>query len=155
MSLINCKACNQQVSKNAFICPHCGEQLRQQKKKTGLFTWLIAITIVPGIFIAIYQGATQPPPPPKTAEQLHKDKIEQAFSAWDGSHIELESYIKSNLKDPGSYEHIKTNYVDKGDHVIVHTQYRARNSFGGMVTGAIIARAEYDGTLKEIISSSE
>ena len=57
------------------------------------------------------------------------------LSSWDGSHRATVNYIKENLKDPDSYQHIKTSItpVDKeGNHILI-MRYRAKNSFGGYV----------------------
>lgn len=80
-----------------------------------------------------------------------KSLIDKQFSAWSGSHRNLESLIEKNLKDPDSYEHIETGYFDRGDHLIVQTKYRARNGFGGMTVGYIKAKTSLDGKILEII----
>jgi len=60
-------------------------------------------------------------------------KIEDQFSAWDGSHYKLIKYIKRNLNDAGSYEHVSTHYWDQGDHLIINCQYRANNAYGAKI----------------------
>lgn len=40
MALVKCHECGQEVSTEADKCPHCGAK---PKKKTSLFTWIIAI----------------------------------------------------------------------------------------------------------------
>ncbi|XXJ19983.1 hypothetical protein ACR42D_10640 [Desulfovibrio caledoniensis] len=55
-------------------------------------------------------------------------------SAWDGHYYEVERYLKSRLKDPGSLEwngctEVYTNNLGW----LVGCQYRAKNSFGGYV----------------------
>jgi hypothetical protein len=77
-------------------------------------------------------------------------KIRMQFSSWDGSHSGLERYIKNNLKDPGSYEHIETKYNDNGGSVYVVTRYRAKNSFGGYVVEAMAANVGVDGKLLNV-----
>jgi multidrug efflux pump subunit AcrA (membrane-fusion protein) len=76
----------------------------------------------------------------KQAKIDRREKIKSAFSFWDGSHIKLTQKIKDEINDPGSYEHIKTRYIDTDDHLIVITEFRARNAFGGVVK--YTARAE-------------
>ena len=41
--------------------------------------------------------------------------VEEQFSAWDGSHLELTKLIKSALNDEKSYEHLKTSYINITD----------------------------------------
>ena len=88
----------------------------------------------------------------KLDEQKKKDElIKKQFSPWDGSHRNLTNFIKDNLKDPDSYEHIKTVYFDKGDHLIVITSYRGNNSYGGKVVESITAKVDFKGNVIEII----
>lgn len=79
-----------------------------------------------------------------------KEKIESQFSSWDGSHIRLQRVIKKNLKDPDSYEHAETKYWDKGDHLIVETKYRGKNSFGAVVLEEARAKISLDGQILAI-----
>lgn len=76
-------------------------------------------------------------------------KVETQFSAWDGSHIELSKAIKWRLKDPDSYEHIKTTYsvIKNKDNIfelVVFTSYRAKNSFWGFVIENVKAYFDLD-----------
>lgn len=74
------------------------------------------------------------------------EQIQRQFSPWDGSHKGLERYIKKNLKNPDSYDHVQTVYGDKGDHLIIETTYRATNSFNAVVTEKAYAKVNVDGT---------
>lgn len=67
-------------------------------------------------------------------------EIENQFNTWDGSHIKLEKYIKENLNDEDSYKHVSTNYINKGDYLIVTTIFSAKNSFGGIIKNKIVAK---------------
>lgn len=157
MALINCKECGTEISNKAKTCPKCGAKV---VKSVGIFGW-IAVLFIGWMTFSVFssyndygdraQAANSKPP--KTPTELRQEKIESAFSAWDGSHIQLERWIKKNLKDPDSYDHIETRYGDKGDHILVSTKYRARNGFGGMTIGQAVAKAELDGTIIEIIAS--
>ncbi|WP_412557566.1 hypothetical protein [Thalassospira sp. MIT1370] len=69
------------------------------------------------------------------------------LSAWDGSQRDLERYVKDHLRDPDSYEHIKTlisPVSDIGTHNI-SMQFRARNGFGGMTIGSASAVITQEG----------
>jgi len=81
-------------------------------------------------------------------------ELQNSFSAWDGSHKKLEKYIKSRLRDPSSYEHIDTTYEKRGSSVMVQTVFRAKNGFGGMTEGNVIAETSGDGTILNIISEN-
>ncbi|HUM52138.1 MAG TPA: hypothetical protein PK431_09995 [Chitinophagales bacterium] len=81
-----------------------------------------------------------------------KEKIEKLFSPWDGSHIELTRYIKKNMNDPDSYEHIETRFGDQGDYILVVTKFRGKNAFGGKVINTVTAKVDFDGNVLEIVS---
>ena len=68
--------------------------------------------------------------------------IEREFSQWNGAHIELERALKETMKNPDSYEHVSTRYIDKGHSIIVLTKFRGTNSFGAIVPSVV--RAEID-----------
>lgn len=76
---------------------------------------------------------------PLTSEEQRQKKIEQCFSTWDGSHIELTELIKGSMNDPDSYEHIETHYWYKNHELFIITSFRGRNAFGGVVKQTISA----------------
>ena len=87
----------------------------------GLSKCLAVVTCVGGMF-----GCTP------SAEDRQKGF--HCLSAWDGSHGEVVSLVKSSLREPDSFEHISTR-VGEVDETGLHTftmEYRARNGFGGM-----------------------
>ena len=69
------------------------------------------------------------------------NKIKNAFSSWDGSHILVTKYLKKTLDDPKSYEHIETKYSANREKktMVIYQKFRARNSYGGMVIAMCIA----------------
>jgi zinc-ribbon domain len=156
MSLIKCSECGEKISKKAKACPSCGSPA---KKKTSMVTWLVAVIFAAFVFVA-FDSDYAPPAKAKqvaatalTAEELREKEVSKGFSAWDGSHIELEQWVKQSLKDPGSYEHIETRYSDEGGHIALIMRYRAKNGFGGYTVGRVVATAAVDGALTEIVSS--
>jgi len=51
-----------------------------------------------------------------SSKQLtRKERIENLFSDWDGSQPEVVKWIKQHIKDPDSYKHIETRYIDEND----------------------------------------
>jgi hypothetical protein len=84
-------------------------------------------------------------------EKHRSEKIEKQFSAWDGSHINLEYLIKQNMNDPDSYKHDETLYSDNGTDIIVKTTYRGKNAFGVMVRNSTKAKVDLDGNVLQII----
>ena len=173
--LINCSACGKDISKNAESCPNCGEpntknaksesQTKPQdskKNNNSTKSKPSCIVIVGGgfilfcIFIALFGEmlGLEKSPPPTTTVETRQDKIEKNFSAWDGSHRNLTRIIKESMNDPSSYEHDKTVYGDKGDHLIVTTTFRGKNAFGGMVKNSVTAKVDLNGNVIEIISQN-
>jgi len=79
--------------------------------------------------------------------EKRKQELEKQFSAWDGSHIELERMIKKSMNDPKSYEHVETGYSDYGKFIIVMTKLRGKNAFGAMVLSVVKAKVYNDGRI--------
>ena len=55
------------------------------------------------------------------------------------------------MNDPDSYEHVRTVYWDRGDHLVVMTTFRGKNAFGGVVTNSVKARVSLDGQVQQIL----
>ena len=115
--------------------------------------WSIAALLVMA-FLALGSTDTNTSSKPKTPEEARKAEIEKHFSAWDGSHRSLTEVIKKSMNDPNSYEHAETRYIDKGDHLIVMTEFRGKNAFGGVVKNSVIAKVDLNGNVVEIITQS-
>lgn len=120
------------------------------KKQYGLgtlFLLLVGMAMLGNYF-------TAEPEAPLTAAQLREKTIQKHFSAWDGSHYELTKTIKESMNDPGSYEHEKTVYVDKGYYLIVETSFRGKNAFGGVVKNKVRAKVgSLTGTVIEVLGT--
>src|SRR5690606_12808208 len=91
------------------------------------YGWKIAGVIFIIIMIVYYNQD----PKTREAEKAKKD-IESHFNPWNGSHIQLVEYVKPKLRDPSSFEHVETSYVDKGDKIFVTMHFRCKNGFGGI-----------------------
>lgn len=88
-------------------------------------------------------------------ENEYKAWVEGQFSVWDGSHKALVDLIKENLNDKKSFEHDKTTYIDKGDHLIVRMVYRAKNGFGGVILQNVTAKSDYKTNTITVISVND
>jgi hypothetical protein len=72
-----------------------------------------------------------------------KKELESKFNPWNGSHIKLVEYTKLRLRDPDSFEHIETTYMDKGNNIIFVTmQFRSKNGFGGLNVSTAYANCD-------------
>lgn len=54
-TLVNCKACGQQIAKSAKKCPHCGA-----KNKKGIPVWLVAVLAVILVVAIVSAGDSEP-----------------------------------------------------------------------------------------------
>ena len=161
MALKKCKECGNEVSTKAEKCPHCGAKVKSGIGCIGL----IGVVFLIGMFGSFLgesnktntnssssTSKVKEPAKAKTPEELRKERIKKGFSAWDGSHRELEKIIKISMNDPNSYEHVETTYSDKGDYLIVKTTFRGKNAFGGVVKNWVLAKTDLDGNIIQVIS---
>jgi hypothetical protein len=81
-----------------------------------------------------------------------RELVEKQFSSLDGNHYNFTAIIKNAMNDPRSFQHVRTTYVDQGESILVTTQFRGTNSFGGVVVNTMTARFSVDGDLIEIVS---
>ncbi len=79
-----------------------------------------------------------------------KERILKQFSSWDGSHSNLKKWVKNNMKDPKSFEHVETTYTDKGDHLVVYMKYRGKNSFGATTLETAIGTVDLNGNILSV-----
>lgn len=90
----------------------------------------------------------------KAAEETARtQRIQKAFSSWDGSVPKLVRFVKTNMHDPDSFDHVKTTYSDKVDHLIVQMTYRGKNAFGAKVLNEFRATTTLDGEVIEVLKS--
>jgi len=161
MAIKKCKECGNDVSEQAKTCPHCGVSAPAGKKHVGCLGSSLVILAALIFFTNMgnspeSNNTAQPTPAqpitaqPITAKDIRVDELLKCFSGWDGSHIELTKLIKEGMKNPDSYDHVETKYSDKGNHLIVITQYRGTNSFGAVVTESVIAETLLDCSVKSV-----
>ena len=86
------------------------------------------------------------------AAEATKERIKSQFSAWDGSHRNLERVIKDSMNDPDSYDHVETAYSDRGGYLIVRTTFRGKNAFGAVVKNSVTAKVSLSGRVLEILN---
>lgn len=83
-----------------------------------------------------------------TKKEARNELILKQFTP-PGFHTVLYSVVKTNMKDPISFEHISTKYEDKGDYIIVEMRFRGKNSFGANTINNVIGKFKLSG---EVIS---
>lgn len=130
MALINCPECGKEISDKAASCPNCGYEVNgpalkkadenpRSKKYNGC---LVLVGFALFLIIGARLCNTEEPYTPTAKEQAHTEAVSY-----------VKAYLKTNLKDPKSYESIEWSEVvirTDGGYKIRH-KYRAKNSFGG------------------------
>lgn len=115
-----------------------------------VFVGAIATLLLVGMFcgcggygfwaLAKMQANTKSTP---KAPLTRREQIAQHFSPLDGHCYTIETAIKKQLNDPGSYQHAKTVWIDEGSTVFVVTEIRAKNPFGAMILTTFHGRISF------------
>jgi hypothetical protein len=161
MALVSCKECGNKISKKAESCPQCGAKLKHKSSLgclglacvcfvTVAFVWNV-VNDDPAARTAARKAAAEAAAVPKTPEQIRQETIEKGFRL-NGAHRQLEKIVKASMHNPDSYKHVKTVYLDEGDHLIVFTTFRGTNAFGGVIANTVKARCDLNGSVLKIIS---
>jgi hypothetical protein len=88
----------------------------------------------------------------KKEEKLWEKKVRSQFSNWDGSHYKLTAFIKKNMHDDDSYEHIETTFDAYDTYLIIKTRFRGKNAFGAYVVQEVKAKVNLEGDVLEILN---
>ena len=83
-----------------------------------------------------------------------QNRLKSAFSAWDGSHLDLTRTIKNAMNDPSSFEHVDTRFGENedGKTLTVKTTFRGKNAFGGIILQSATAKTDIStGKVIEIV----
>lgn len=161
--LVSCKTCNHQVAKTAKSCPNCGvdKPAKHPPPPASAKEQFIGLIIILLIGFSLYSCMSDSPEEKRAKEKAKAEKAVSdkkagfhCLSAWDGAHTDVVRYVKNQLRDPSSFEHIGTKITpvnDKGEHVLI-MQYRAKNGFGGMVPGIVTAKISNSSCSATIVS---
>lgn len=134
--LVRCKACDREISKQAKVCPQCGE------KNTGSF-WFAAIGLIAAI--AISQSLFKSDPPPKP-EKLELTSAQIAMM----NELATANFSKSLIKIENSVDNYKFELFKEDRVSIISTVH----IFSGLAKATVIpenVNATED-TLKKIKS---
>lgn len=156
VKLVECKTCRGMVAEHAKKCPACGTDYPAGRpfnffKELKLTPALIMVILIPiAFFTVIGLSKLISDTPEEKAQKAVERKAKQYANRKagfhctrhsGGTHGELVYQVKEKLKDPGSFEHIRTTITpmdDTGNHRLV-MRFRAANSFGGKVEHTTIA----------------
>lgn len=151
---VNCKRCHGKIDIMATKCLHCGvigpvagTETKAKLSSSNIINIVAAgfcLAIFAGLYACVYES---------DEEKLAKEQARSAkaaadkkagfhcLSGWDGSHREVVSAVKSQLRDPSSFEHVQTRITpmsESGEHRLTMT-YRAKNGFGALTGGLVEA----------------
>jgi hypothetical protein len=84
-------------------------------------------------------------------KQARKNRIDSQFSGWNGHHIDSKRIIQDNMHDPKSFEHVRTEYNDYGNYLIIYTTYRGKNAFGATILTTSKTKVDLEKTPIQLI----
>jgi hypothetical protein len=103
--------------------------------------------------------------PEEIEQKLHDEWVISQFRLWDGSHSRLVKFVKENMNDPKSFEHVETTYlvistqeqldlIGKGKigDLYVHMKFRGANAFGGTILSEVEAIVEYENNTLTVLN---
>lgn len=135
MALTACKECGKEISTKAEVCPHCGAK---PKKKTSMFTWIVAGFIGFAALGALLSepseksSASRSAPKTKSPEELRYDKnLKRAAVAAQA--------LRKSMRNPDSFVLEQALAMESNTICI---EYRAQNGFGGMNRGRALLSAD-------------
>lgn len=139
-----CPNCKKKIDGEATVCPYCQspftvEQIEARKSELAdgnkaATIGCLAILLFIGGCVWWNMPTEEEEAAQAAAKAEEKKKGFHCLSGWDGSHPQLVETVKSNLRDPDSFEHVETKVTPtapNGNHILF-MKYRARNGFGGM-----------------------
>lgn len=124
------------------------ESIFQKKIDSLLRISYSEVTVIPKTKIVIIPNEIQSKV--NSNKNKRNEMIARQFSLWNGANRSLQNYIKENMNDPDCYDHISTNYSDKGDYILVQTKIRGCNTFGAKIIQVITAEIDLNGKILSI-----
>lgn len=93
---------------------------------------------------------------PKKRESLQeeiqlKSELEDLLND-EGAIVVFVDFVKNEMNDPDSFEHVKTLISEKGKYLQVNMKYRENNSYGAKVLKSIDAKLNRDGSVKKVMN---
>jgi len=146
---------------DAVVCKHCKRDLLPISAESGPTEapqeihggFKLALIIVSLYAMVTVVFAPQDTKARQNVTTLESTRDAVQSSGWDSSVSQVKSWLKKELKEPGSLEFIDWSPVEKTDYgYMVRTRYRAKNSFGGYVVENKLFRLSKSGV---VISCSD
>ena len=133
----------------------------ERKRKTatwqyGIIFACLAIAIPSWIYHEVWGAYAQQRKSDRTVLAAQAARVAAtpvvSNSAWNGSVLQVEQYLKRHLKDPSSLEVIEWGNVvsGPGNDFMVRVKYRAKNSFGGYAIEQKVFRLDANGAVRGV-----
>ncbi|MCL2100622.1 MAG: hypothetical protein FWH22_02775 [Fibromonadales bacterium] len=107
----------------------------------GCLGYLLAFIALIGIIVTVSDCNDKRKIENRTPEETRLSKIkEQKITA----RIQLEQAIKANLRDPKSYQLIRTEEWETFEYIFVKTEFRSKNAFGGYQVCTYVAQFNFN-----------
>ena len=129
-----CKFCQSDIAKKATICPQCKKDQRWWFNRHPIFTVLLCLFIV---WIVVSSRNPSPTVNSECIAKIWNQQICNDMSEWDWSYKPLVEYVKNNMKDSSSFQHISTTFSNTDKAVIFLMKYSWKNSFNATTTETI------------------
>lgn len=180
MATIKCKRCGKKHSSAASCCMHCGYPKIQQKKGKkkvikpaskgqdntirNLFSVLVILLLVAFIAQAVrnrntntsssngtrtFTTTTTTTTIPRTTRTTPKKPVVQK-SYPSSAFAPLVDYVRDEMHDPDSFEHISTTQEQIGNSRSISMVYRERNPGGTLVTRKVKAFVSSDNIIRGV-----
>lgn len=80
-------------------------------------------------------------------ETKSNEEVEKLFSSWDGSLPGLKDYVKNQMNDPDSFEHVETGWKILNDGLHIRMKYRGNNAYGSKILDEINVKTDFQGNI--------
>ena len=82
-------------------------------------------------------------------------QLSEQFSAWNGSHYNTVAFIKKNMHNPKSFEHVETTFTTnkKEGFRIIQMKYRGTNAFNAIVTNTVWVKVDLKGNVLGVLKT--
>lgn len=161
MALIPCPECKKIISEFAGKCPSCGYAIPESKvaeiktNQQGQNAISVIGLSLCGLFVLYFCGLfSSPHSSTRSKPETSSPRKVVENSSWDGSVRQVKSWLKDNLKDPGSLEFVEWSPVvklAKNQGFAVRAKYRAKNSFGGFVVENKVFSLDSSGNVEQVV----